>query len=201
MYSFATAVPETAGSHSPPRSHAITAGDRARLISPSRPRNIRPSLVGFPPFVRLWRVLLSLSFSPLLVFPFSPLSVSRRPRCTSPPPSPATLLTILFTCLKLTNNIHSLSLSFCPGARGYLSTRTATPLCYPESHFSTTHGWRCDRGVTLSASRAASLLRPVGRDAPLPRSPERGVIPTWEGSSPLTRHPPNSGGSDGGRED
>lgn len=146
-------------------SHVHWAGGRQCLISPSHPRIIRSprwlnflSCAGSAPFLAL-SLLQSLSLS-------LSLSCSRwRPRCTPPR---TTTLTHYYFCLTKTNTDNIL-----PVHTANISTRARLPRVRSNpSHIlsTTTHGWRCDRGVTLSASHAAaSLLRlPVGRDAPLP---------------------------------
>lgn len=157
-------------------SHVHWAGDRERLISPSHPR-IRPSRwLRFSSLVlALLRSSLCLSISLFLCLSLEdPVarSLGQQP-----------LLTIIFACLKLIRIIYSrctrlISLH----SHDYPRVRSN------PSHIlsTTTHGWRCDRGVTLSASHAAaSLLRP-GRSR---RAPTCRRYPHQTRRSPLTCHP------------
>lgn len=165
--------------------------DRVRLRVPTRSLSAIERVWSHPAApaisVRRWSTFLPscgygvfFSLSPALS-PFLSLSISRRARCTPP----ATLFTILFTCLKLTNNILPAHTAIFLHAR---LPRYATPSYILVR--------RTGGGATVglhSASRAASLLRPVGL--------RNGVSSPLVDSLPLTWYPPDSSGSNGGEKD
>jgi len=174
MYSFATAVSETTRLSS---RFALSLGRWSRVSDFTQPPSVSSvRLVGW-----LFRLVLTLLRSSILLSFSLPVFLSTETSLHTP--SDNTLTHYYFCLPKLIRIIYSrctrlISLH----SHDYPRVRSN------PSHIlnTTTHGWRYDRGVTLSASHAAtSLLRP-GRPRRIPtlrRYPHHGYC------SPLTRHP------------